>query len=355
MFGKAIFDDSFPVTDGEDFVCKLSKKIASELCDYTIYVPCHVAHGCDYPETLNIGNLKLINRLCFEKMTDGLGNGKPEEYETRMWTSVLDRYRNFYWFVEVPVKGVFNLKLARNVASILAQHVINLIHLVISASHSYRMMTGFNIPAELDNHILFKTAAGNFSCLHRGAAKGNVGLPEKFTEIFESGRPKELLDVVSQCINLELDLRNEYPMVRRLLEATYWYGDAVRESNLSVKIVKYTSALERLLVFGETSGYTKILPKRAAALMKNIWVLPDEEIKSNMEIIKKGYDLRSKILHGSISPISPALDFPVHQIDKVCGLTLEAFIYNLESSLRDQRDEKILRDWIKSLVVKFCL
>lgn len=57
LFGKAVFDNSFVVEDGDDFVDKLSKKIANEMGNYTIYIPCHVAHGCVEPEALQIGNL----------------------------------------------------------------------------------------------------------------------------------------------------------------------------------------------------------------------------------------------------------------------------------------------------------
>ncbi|WP_438862742.1 hypothetical protein [Neptunicella sp.] len=353
LFGKAIFDNSFVVEDGDDFVDKLSQKIASELRNFTIYIPCHVAHGCIEPETLQIGNLRLINRLYFKQITSGLGEDEEEDFLRKMWVDVLERYQRFFWFMEVPILGVYNLNLAKEIASVLAQHAINLMHLVISSSHSDKMMVGYDIPAELHNHLLYKTNNGDFSYEHSGGAKGNVGLPKKFTDIFESERPKELLNVLGHCLNLELDLKNDYPMVRRLLEATYWYGDAVRETNRSVKIVKFASALERLLIFGETRGYTQIIPKRAASLMKNVWAMPDDEIRKYMDTIKKGYDLRSKILHGSISPISPKIDFSVYHFEHVCSLTLEAFIHNLGSYLTDQQDEKVLRDWIKSLVLQF--
>lgn len=353
LFGKAIFDSNFVVEDGEDFVDKLSQKIASELGNFTIYIPCHVAHGCTESESLQIGKLRLLNRLYFEQMTVGLGVDEEEEVQRKMWADVLERYKCFFWFMEVPLTGVYNLHLAQEIASVLAQHVINLMHLVISSSHSDRMMVGYDIPAELHNHVLYRKNSGDFSYVYSGGAKGNVGLPKKFTEIFESERPKELLKVLGYCLDLELDLKKEYPMVRRLLEATYWYGDAIRETNRSVKIVKFASALERLLIFRETGGYTQIIPKRAASLMKNVWAMPGDEIERYMSIIKKGYDYRSKILHGSISPISPEINFSVYHFEDVCSLTLEAFIDNLGPYLADQQDEKMLRNWIKSLVLRF--
>lgn len=353
LFGKAIFDTSFVVEDGDDFVDKLSQKIASELRNFIIYIPCHVAHGCIEPETLQIGNLRLINRLYFKQITSGLGEDEEDDVLRNIWVDVLTRYQRFFWFMEVPILGVYNFDLAKEIASVLAQHAINLMHLVISSSHSDKMMVGYDIPAELHNHVLYKTNNGEFSYVYNGGAKGNVGLPEKFTEIFENERPRELLNIVGHCLNLELDLKNEYPMVRRLLEATYWYGDAVREPNQTVKIVKFASALERLLIFGETGGYTQIIPNRATALMKNVWAMPEDEIKKYVDTIKKGYNLRSKILHGSISPISPKIDFSVYHFEDVCALTLEAFIDNLGPHLTDQRDEKVLREWIKSLVLQF--
>lgn len=353
LFGKAVFDNSFVVEDGDDFVDKLSQKIASELGNFTIYIPCHVAHGCIEPETLQIGNLRLINRLYFKQLTSGLGEDEKEDVLRKMWVDVLERYERFFWFMEVPILGVYDLDLAQEIASVLAQHAINLMHLVISSSHSDKMMVGYDIPAELHNHLLYRASDGDFSYVHSGGAKGNVGLPKKFTEVFESGRPKELLNTVGHCLNLELDLTSKYPMVRRLLEAIYWYGDAIREKNRTVKIVKFASAFERLLIFGETRGFTQIIPKRAASLMKNVWNMPEDEIKKYMETIKKGYDLRSRILHGSISPISREIGFSVYHFESVCSLTLEAFIDNLGPHLTDQQDEKVLRDWIKSLVLSF--
>lgn len=55
----------------------------------------------------------------------------------------------------------------------------------------------------------------------------------------------------------------------------------------------------------------------------------------------------------ALSPISPKIDFSVCGFEDVCSLTLEAFIYILGPYLTDHQDEKVLRDYIMSLVIKF--
>lgn len=59
---------------------------------------------------------------------------------------------------------------------------------------------------------------------------------------------------------------------QRLIDAINWFGDAATDSNASSSIVKYVSAIERLLFVKFEQGRTKIFATRVKAILKEFWL-----------------------------------------------------------------------------------
>lgn len=351
LFGKVIFDNEYHANDTESFKKELIDKVQSKLSSYKIFIPSHISYSDDVKEELRLGKVTLFNRLAFDDHihSDDLMRDPSKDIHIEILQESAAHYKQFGWFIGVNIESVYNFQTARELAESTAKNVLNLLHIIISSSHSDRMTVGFDIPKNYKHYVLFTDNAGELSYSTGSSASGNVGLPKQLFSIFNNPFPKQLLDIFSECINLSLDIKNEYPIANRILEASFWYGDAVRESNYSTMIVKYATALERLLIFGENKGFKAIISKRGTALLFIRGFIDSDNLKEKQKLLQKMYKLRSEILHGDISPTSVKFEMPIHQIEECCRTIIQAFALTVQPGLKNS-NEPDLHTWLKDIV-----
>ncbi len=98
--------------------------------------------------------------------------------------------------------------------------------------------------------------------------------------------------------------QQRFPLQQRFLDALKWYGDAVQEHSCAARIAKCVFAWERLVVASDRPpppgvGQTEIVSERVAKLCE----YSDGEVGSELrKQIRKHYDIRSRLAHGSKSP-----------------------------------------------------
>jgi hypothetical protein len=95
------------------------------------------------------------------------------------------------------------------------------------------------------------------------------------------------------------------PLSRRFLDAAAWFGEAVREESAAARVVKYVTALERMLMTDEAADITRLVSERVAAVC---FEMPSREsFEEWRSSTQRAYALRSKLVHGSLSPTSPEI------------------------------------------------
>lgn len=351
LFGELIFDCDFYANDTNSFKTALISKVKSKFKLYTIYIPCHISYSTETKEELEIGKVIVFNRLAFEDHIHSvkLDNDPSNDIHIEILQRGVEHYKNFGWFIGVTIDSVYDLDTAIELAESAAKNFLNLLHIIISSSHSNKMIVGFDIPTSYRHYALFKDNTEELSYKTSSSSSGNVGLPKQLFSIFNNSFPKELLDIFSECIDLSLDLKNEYPIANRILDAAFWYGDAVRESNYSVMIIKYATALERLLIFGENRGFKALISNRGIALLSVRDFIEPKEMKETQRQLQLMYKLRSEILHGEISPTSVQFEMPIYKVEECCRTIIQAFSLTVHLGLKNKNESNLLI-WLKDIV-----
>ncbi|HEY0923782.1 hypothetical protein [Rheinheimera pacifica] len=355
LFGDYIFERLNDNDKQLKFEELIENAIKLNLQSYVVYVPCNITESSTRQIRINIGPAAIINIPTFQALLDSDRHKLKFTNYQDIWDECEEKYSQYQWFVEVKTPPVYSYKIASDIASKTALDALNLLHMFIPISHSFRMKTGFGISPINEAHQIYKSGNGNFAySLSKGAA-GNVGIPDRFWDHINQGEHKKWLDVYSKCISLSLDLQNTYPTVNRFLDATYWMGDAIREENSTTRVVKYVTALERLLTFSENGGLKKIISKRGSALLLGAGSIDSAVLSETYENLKKLYQIRSDIVHGIISPTAKNLPMSPVTVDKLVRDIILSFIELVGAAIDSKDAEKKLLPWLKGMVKHYGL
>lgn len=350
-----IFKQDTRLSKIETFIEELDSKIQLGLKSYNVIVPFIASHKEEFSQVLKVGKATVYSRDSFLRNTSSKlrQNEMADDYR---YNEIADHYEKFLWFIEVPVPAVYDSNLAVNIAQRIATLILNLFHLKISASHSDKMKVGFEFDSpQTSSYVILSEQGGEPFCIRSKGARGNVGFKEAFLDIFHVDSPSKLLEIISRSVDLSLQLRNSYPFNNRLVEAMHWYGEGVREKSITVAVVKYVTALERLLTFNEHGEIKRRICNRATVLLINSGFAHVSEADIVKKDIAKIYELRSKIVHGSISPTSSSLDVSIRDIESICRKTIYSFAVAIGHSLNSSDKESKLQSWLTGLVEKYYL
>lgn len=134
-------------------------------------------------------------------------------------------------------------------------------------------------------------------------ADGPVGL-ENWYEGLTQGDGFEL-KVFGSALNPLVGCAPVRHLQQRFLDAVNWFGDAARDPEPTAGIVKYVSAIERVMFGSRSRERTKDFACRLEAL----WTAYDCDGRETINAdARKIYDARSRLLHGAVSPRDAAVD-----------------------------------------------
>jgi hypothetical protein len=128
------------------------------------------------------------------------------------------------------------------------------------------------------------------------------------------------------------------PLSNRFLDAILWFGQAVREDSRAAAVTKCVTALERMFMTDERDDICETLSRRISTICyssykHNITKTIDEW----KEDVKVAYNLRSKLLHGSLSPTSLEAINGVYKCIKISELAIRAgLMFFGERQLREE-------------------
>lgn len=260
------------------------------------------------PDHFRIGPVTFHNRMTFKAIADPLAAKHNRQAAEQGWPPYIDRvldyYGRFSWVADVTVKGCDDeISAERAVQAVNA--AVDFLHLLFGHYHSRRMIVGGpGLDADISGTLRIRD--GKTLVTHSVGVISAVGFEEGWAEMLEELESRTLVTSAGRAIEPLTDPAIVRPLGQRFVDAASWHGQAVRETSPAAAIVKAVSALERLVTVKKAASATKttqMVCDRSAALSYDPGADEDfARIRKRMDSI---YDLRSRLVHGTLSPFDP--------------------------------------------------
>lgn len=286
---------------------KASQKYLDQI---THFIPCHLMNVKD-PDSFSLGPVTFHNKLSMARrvLSQSRSSIKCDKntvqgrHERNLLVRALRYYRNFRWVAEVSVPRCDG-PTSNRIAEEAVTASLNCLHLLLGVANTSRMqLGGFDVSG--DGRA--KLTIGSDGLLEPSLSfsyLGEVIYQDGWSEMLSEPRVLYWKNLFDAVLEVTIDPELDRPISRRFIDAAQWFGEATRDNSYATKTVKYVTALERLLMTDEKDDISLIVSQRVAALCFSAEVGRDEWIRR----AKDAYDLRSRLVHGSISPASLELE-----------------------------------------------
>ncbi|MBD3730997.1 MAG: hypothetical protein IE933_14995 [Sphingomonadales bacterium] len=213
----------------------------------------------------------------------------------------LEYYKSYKWFAAATVKGC-DEKRAEEAAHDLLTSALDCLYFLIGRKGTYRVEIGrFKLANDVRALAWIKPNGSMTVQTSRGSLDA-MGFRDGWSEDLSRADVLETLDLIRTVLEAKADLRLRRPLASRFLDAARWFGEAVRDRQSFSKIVKFITAIERLVIAGKIEDISETVATRVADLTLESDDRGDWEKKR--AIVKKAYGLRSNLVHGSVSPFA---------------------------------------------------
>lgn len=204
-------------------------------------------------------------------------------------------YSNYPWIMALEVKG-FEEGKAREVAELGVQTALNIIRLFFPHIHAEKIQMAGRPKWEWKTSDLTETPDGKVSIsLHRRA---KVSDGTGWVEVYSEGEGGQWLAMAGGLITFLISGAPVPFLYQRLINALWWYGEALSVDVPYLKVTSLANALEAFLAT-KTDDIAAQISARGSLFMRIEGT--DENWKAR---IKKFYDMRSDLVHGRL----PAFD-----------------------------------------------
>ncbi len=331
----------------------LGRAAARKCSSRTHFIPCHLMYVGE-PEELSVGPVTLRSRRSFRSQILPRVRGYDPDGD-RKWTrkllcGALRYYRGFKWVVEVAVPPA-DSELSEKIAWEAATAALNCLHLCFGAEATDKMVLGGpRLERDTRGHLQIDSDGILHPKLRLGGL-GQVGFASGWSTEWAGSEAELFVKLSGVALEIVVDPDRQRPVSRRVLDAIYWFGEGVREKGDAAKVVKYVTALERMLMTDERDDIAKLVSERCAAFCLT-W---DEHITlERWRADALGlYDLRSRLVHGDMSPLSKEVRSGARLGAKIARLVILAALRHLgEEGLRAERvSTSRLARWFDAIVL----
>jgi hypothetical protein len=323
-FAKVFIEGAKPVTQGSvmRFINRARELATADLVHVTHHLPCVVFYD-RAPDHFSVGPVTFTTRERFlaqqeeelrryrnsnfsafaaglrkrqSELSDAEVEAESAEFADKHIEGIRSYYLEYEWVASVlipPAHGsVSQLRAERTVDA--ALDVLRLF--VPTFPERYRRANAPKTP--FHTRELMTNASGRLISAMRQGGRGAPAL-EGWYEGVMSDAP-ELWQEFERAIGRLTKGDKPDELTQRLVDALNWFGQAVVEANPAAAIVKYTAALERLTITGHVDQGLEAMVIKHVAFLNG-----DRTDKSAREIIDdlgKLYQMRSDLMHGSLSP-----------------------------------------------------
>jgi Apea-like HEPN len=308
---KPIIVDRFVTERIEMSSRTVEKSLASALkqCvkasgDSRHYIPCQLFHEDD-PRKFEIGPVTFHDRQAFEQISEMLvaehARVAAEKRHVLVFGKVLDYYRQFGWVAEVTVKAC-DSQMGKERAKLAVNAAVDFLHLLLGHYRSRRMVVGGpGFDTEIQGEIEVR---GDDTLLsYSVGANSAVGFEKGWHAMIEQNGWQPWICSVGRALEAITNPGICRPLGLRMVDAVAWYGQAVRESSAAAAIIKSVSALERLVATEDRTDIAQTISERSGAIRYD----PNEDLEYETIVaeMQSIYKLRSRLVHGSLSPFDP--------------------------------------------------
>lgn len=245
--------------------------------------------------------------------------------KSRAWSSdhlrrAIEYYRSYKWFSEVTVDG-FDEETAEDAAYEVLTSALDCLYFLMGRKGTYRVEVGrFKIAN--DDRALIWTKPDDSMVVRVSSGSLNVmGFEDGWSKELERQDVRRTLDLIKSVLAAKADLRIDRPLANRFADSARWFGEGVRDRKSYSKIVKFITAIERLVVAGKTDDISETVGVRVADL--TIQSDDPKDWEEKKALVKRAYATRSDLVHGSVSPLSSSVLKSV----SVCGDIAEEVLY----------------------------
>ena len=203
-------------------------------------------------------------------------------------------YRAYPWVASVMVIDCDKAS-SKERAIRAVEIALHIVRLLLGAEPTRKLRLAWSQSEPLQTAHLYADANGVIQASGSSSALGPVA--KNWHEALMQGSSE--LVALGSLLTKIVDPVEMHHLHQRLIDAINWFGDAATDSNASSSIVKYVSAIERLLFVKFEQGRTKTFPTRVKAILKEFGCDDDSRV---YEQACKVYKIRSVLVHGSYSP-----------------------------------------------------
>lgn len=305
---------------------------AKARADRTHFVPCHLGHT-KTPESFSIGPVVFEQRSSvFERLEPEfltylskdqkvpLGTAERENHREAAEKCVAEArgyYDSFGWIAQVAI-GACDPPTSRQRAKSIVQSTLDCLHLLIGAGYSRHMRVGGpNFRTDRRGGIELNSSGSIELSFSVDWLSHNLG--EGWWESVNSEGGDQLVTLMGVAIEAGYRLPRPTPLAQRFLDGAAWYGEAVRDAFGASSLIKYVTAIERIVTTKNDSNLVEVISNRGAALIFNPGI-------DNLETLRKRfrsvYNLRSRLVHGSRSPFGSGLISGIREAEELARSVL---------------------------------
>jgi hypothetical protein len=260
------------------------------------------------PDEIVIGPVTFRNRASFRKLLAAkvrsypLGKDpKGRKFDRRHLQEALRYYRAFQWVAEVKVENC-DSEISQRLAERSVTSALDCLHVLLGAEWTDRMRIGG--PAVVRDRRASLTIASDdqlyVSTSYRGA--GQVSFSDGWSARLSDDDFQHYLGLFGIVLEATVNPDLERPISRRFLDAAQWFGEASRDESFSTATVKYATAIERILMTQEKDDIAKTVSERVAMMCCDLNVKDSRDEWRRKTLL--AYDIRSKLVHGAVSPLA---------------------------------------------------
>lgn len=272
----------------------------------TYYLPVRFTFSTE-PEFIRLGPVTLMTRehagvklapAIREYLKDD-GVKKNQKWSRKHLREGLSYYQHFKWVAEVTIIGC-DADTGENAARKAVSSAIDLLHVILSRRYTNKLRVGGPGLSSDKQSRFVVDGEGKLSVSTSHGGFDQVGFADGWSKELEREDIAEMFRLAGIALQCRSDITISRPISERYLDAAIWFGEAVRDETLSSRAVKYVTAIERIVTAGKTEAIEQTVATRTADLLFN----PDDpdSWEENRQKVMQAYQLRSQLVHGSISP-----------------------------------------------------
>lgn len=258
-------------------------------------------------------------------------NDKNGSLTDKLATDARDYYGSFDWIAEIKIQNCDPIT-SREQAQRIVQNALDCVHLLTGAYSSRMRMGGPKFQADIQSTIVITD--DGLAKLSKSVGWHSPHFGEDWWANINSRGADKLIHKMGIAIQYGTDLSSPSPLGQRFLDAAAWYGEAIRDYFPASRLVKYVTAIERILTTKNEEYLSETIASRGAAILVAAGV---GTFAKDYKRLKRVYDMRSCIIHGSLSPHESGLGETLRDAEQLSRqIILSALPYYGLKGLQDR-------------------